>query len=92
MDAITLAAEIVQVQAQLAQLGAAILARADPTTKSYRLDTGQSTQAWEGNSIAEMPGEKFVLLEFRAWFQQRCSLSCLSVSSLRFRAPPSPTP
>ena len=44
MDVTTLEAEIITTKLLIAQIGAAILALADPTVSSYTIDTGQTTQ------------------------------------------------
>ncbi len=54
MDVTTLAAQITQVQTQLAALDVAINAVLDPTNKAYTLDTGQSNQSYTRMNITDL--------------------------------------
>ncbi len=54
MDATRLATEIANTEALLDQIAAAIAALADPTVKTYSLDSGQSVQRVERNSLRDL--------------------------------------
>lgn len=54
MDATRLATEIANTEALLDQIAAAIAALADPTVKTYSLDSGQTVERVERNSLRDL--------------------------------------
>lgn len=71
MNVTQLQTQITQVEAQLAALNTAILARLDPTTRSYTLDTSQSNQSWSGMTITELNAAQDKLMNRLCSLQNR---------------------
>lgn len=75
MDATTLTQQIIDAKAILAAITAAITSLADPTVKSYTLDSGQTVERVERNTLKD-------LLEARRSMQNElCTLQARQTGS-----------